>query len=173
MTDYPTTLPAPQVADYSVQANIGLSAVTFENGNRRMRRMVREERHTFNLTFVFSTTQLWTWQSWANQFGFDWHLMNLESAFSGLSVSGSRLIPHYVRYTSDISIEALGNNYHRVAVAAELDLDRAPSVNITPTGIWYVAGTPAAPATNTITAGSPSAPAANTITAGTPAVPAA
>lgn len=171
MTDYPSTLPAPQIADYSVQANIGLSAVSFEAGNRRQRRMSRRERHVFGLSFVFSTAQLWAWQSWANQWGYDWHLMNMESAFSGLS--GVRLLPHYIRYTSDIGIEALGNGYHRVTVSAELDLDRQPNGGIVPSGNWYVAGTPAAPAVNTITAGTPAAPAADTITAGTPALPAA
>lgn len=171
MTDYPSTLPAPQIADYAVQANIGLTVVSFEAGNRRQRRVSRRERHTFNLSFVFTTAQLWAWQSWANQWGYDWHQMNLESAYSGLS--GSRLIPHYVRYTSDIGIEALGNGYHRVTVSAELDLDRPPSGDIVPTGNWFVAGAPATPATDTITAGTPAAPAANTITAGTPAIPAA
>jgi hypothetical protein len=58
-------------------------------------------------------------------------------------------------------------------VSAELDLDRPPSGNISTTGSWYVAGTPASPAADTITAGSPSSPATNTITAGTPAIPAA
>lgn len=173
MTDYPTTLPLPQIADYSSQTAMGLSAVTFEAGNRRQRRMSRRQRHTFTLSFVFTTGQLWTWQSWANSNGYDWHLMNLESAYSGFSVSGDRLIPHYVRYISDIGVEALGNDYHRVTVSAALDLDRPPSGNIVPSGNRFVAGTPASPATDTITAGTPSAPAANTITAGTPAIPAA
>lgn len=173
MTDYPSTLPAPQAAEYSAQALMGLSAVTFEAGNRRQRRGARRERHVFNLTFIFSTAQLWTWQSWANIYGYDWHLMDLESPYSGLSATGDRLIPHYIRYTSDIGIEALGNGYHRATVTAELDLDRAPTGNIVPTGNWFVAGAPATPAVNTITAGTPSTPAVNTITSGTPAVPAA
>lgn len=173
MTDYPSTLPLPQIADFSAQTAMGLTSVSFEAGNRRQRRVSRRQRHTFNLSFVFTTAQLWTWQSWANGSGYDWHLMLLESAYSGFSVSGDRLIPHYVRYISDIGIEALGNDYHRVTVSAALDLDRPPSGDIVPTGNWFVAGAPASPAANTITAGTPAAPAADTITAGTPAVPAA
>ena len=152
---------------------MGLTATTFEAGNRRQRKGTSRQRHTFNLSFVFTTGQLWTWQSWANLYGYDWHLMNLESAYSGFSITGDRLIPHYVRYTSDIGIEALGNGYFRVTVSAALDLDRPPSGDIVPSGNWYVAGAPATPAANTITAGTPAAPATDTITAGTPAVPAA
>lgn len=173
MSDYPTTLPLPSVMDYAVQTVMGVSGVTFEAGNRRQRRTSRRERHTFNLSFTFTTAQLWAWQSWANQYGYDWHLMNLESAYSGFSATGDRLIPHYVRYTTDINIETLGGGYFRVMVSAELDLDRPPYSAITPTGNWYVGGTPDAPATDTITAGTPASPAANTITAGTPAIPAA
>lgn len=173
MTDYPSTLPLPAIADYAVQTVMGVAAVAFENGNRRQRRTSRRERHTFNLSFTFTTAQLWTWQSWANQYGYDWHQMLLESAYSGFSATGDRLILHYIRYTSDIDIEAIGNGYLRVTVSAELDLDRPPSGNIVPTGNWYVAGTPASPATNTITAGTPASPATDTITAGTPATPAA
>jgi hypothetical protein len=173
MADYPSSLPLPLVADYAVQTVMGVSSVGFERGNKRQRRTSSRERHTFSLSFVFTTAQLWAWQSWANQSGYEWHLMNLESAYSALSDTGARLVPHYVRYTSDITIEALGNGYLRVLVAAELDLDRAPDGRITPTGNWYVSGTPAAPATNTITAGTPASPASNTITAGTPTQPAA
>lgn len=173
MPDYPSTLPLPSVADYAVQTIVGVGAVTFENGQSRQRRTSRRERHTFNMSFTFSTAQLWAWQSWANQFGYDWHLMLLESAYSGVSSLGDRLIQHFIRYTSDIGIEALGNGYFRVSVSAELDLDRPPSGNVSTSGNWYVAGTPSSPATNTITAGSPSSPATDTITAGTPAIPAA
>lgn len=173
MSDYPLTLPLPLVAEYAVQTVVGVSAVSFERGNNRQRRTASRERHTFSLSFVLTTAQLWEWQSWANQSGYDWHLMNLESAYSALSGSGARLVPHYVRYISDITIETLGGGYLRVLVSAELDLGRVPASNITPTGNWYVGGTPATPAANTITAGTPASPAVNTITAGTPILPAA
>lgn len=173
MANYPDGLPLPLVADYSVATVMGVSAVEFEGGNNRQRRTSARQRHTFSLSFVFTTGQLWEWQSWANQSGYDWHQMLLESSYSGFSSLGDRLVLHYIRYTSDIGIETLGNGYLRVMVSAELDLDRPPSGSISESGNWYVAGTPASPATNTITAGSPSSPATNTITAGTPAIPAA
>lgn len=173
MSIFPSGLPLPAVADYAVQTSIGVSAITFERGNNRQRRISAKQLHTFNLSFTFTTEQLWTWQSWANHYGYEWHQMMLESAYSGSPPGGERLIPHFIRYTSDINIETLGNGYLRVYVTAELDVSRPPSGEITPSGIWYVAGTPASPATDTITAGTPSAPASNTITAGTPAIPAA
>lgn len=171
MSAYPSTLPCPQIEGYQVDIDYGVSGVTFENGNRRQRRQFRQERHYFTFSLVLTTAQLWTWQSWANQFGYDWHYMNLESNYSGLA--GQTLIPHYIRYISDISIEAVDIDYFRVSVQAEMDVDTLPIGVVEFTGDWLIANTPAAPATDRIIAGTPAAPATDFIIAGSPAAPAA
>ncbi len=173
MVAYPDGLPLPQVADYSVSTVRGLGAVRFERGNTRQRRMSRRDRNVFGLTFTFTVAEPWTWQSWANQYGYDWHNMDLESAYSGLSVTGASLIPHTVRYISDIAYQTIASGIVRVSVQAEIDVTTIPQGIIAPSGNWYVAGTPASPATDKILAGTPSAPSTDTIIAGTPALPAA
>lgn len=173
MAEYPSTLPGPQIADYGVSNIFGLSAVRFENGGTRQRRGAKRDRIVFSLSFVFSTAELWVWQSWANAQGYDWHTMDLESAWSGLSSTGETVIPHTVRYISDISTYPLGSGYHRVAVQAEMDVNTLPQGVVVQTGNWYVARTPSNPATDRIIAGSPSAPSTDVIIAGSPDLPAA
>lgn len=173
MTDYPSTLPAPQIAEYAIETAMPISAVTFERGNKRQRRGAKRDRQVFTLSFIFSTAQLTVWQLWANQYGYNWHSMDLESAYSGLSLDESILIPHTVRYISDIALQLVAPDVFRVSVTAEMDVSTIPEGALPSSGNWYVAGTPASPATNTITAGTPASPAADSIIAGSPALPAA
>lgn len=174
MTDYPSTLPAPQIAEYGVGNQFGLSAVRFETGQTRQRRGAKRDKLYFVMSFVFTTPQLWEWQSWANQYGYDWHLMDLESHWSGLALTAESTIPHRVRYTSDITITALGAGYVKATVQAEMDTDTIPQNVVVVSGNWYLAGEPATPSnSNNILAGTPSSPSANAIIAGSPSLPAA
>lgn len=172
MASYPGFLPAPQVASYATETIVGVSAVTFERGNTRQRRSIRRERIVFNLAMVFDIPQLWAWQSWANQYGYDWHTMNLQSHYAGLA--GSTLIPHLVRYISDIQIEPVGFDQVRVSLQAEMDANTLPGGFVDFTGNWYLGGTPAAPSSaNSVLGGTPASPSTNFIVAGSPGNPAA
>lgn len=171
MTDYPGSLPAPQIEGYQVEIDYGTTGVTFENGNRRQRKGFRKERHFFQYSLVLDINELWTWQSWANQYGYDWHYEDMVSNYSG--TTGKALIPHYIRYISDINIEPVDRDYFRVSLQAEMDLNTLPTGTIVVSGNWYVARTPSNPPTDRILAGTPAAPSANIIIAGTPGTPAA
>lgn len=173
MTDYPSTLPAPQIAEYGISNQFGLSSVRFENGQTRQRRGAKRDKLYFSFSFIFTTAQLWEWQSWANLYGYDWHQMDLESHWSGLTLTGEKIISHTVRYIGDITIMPLGGGYVKATVQAEMDTDTVPQNVVVVSGNWYVARTPSNPATDTIIAGTPSAPSANVIIAGTASVPAA
>lgn len=164
MTDYPTTLPCPQIEGYQVETDFNISRVQFEHGNVRQRRNAQHELHTFALSLVLSTRQLWEWQSWANRFGFDWHWMSIESHYG--------FIPHHIRYIGDISIEAVDAGYFRASFHAEMDVNTLPQGVFKPTGDVIIAGTPPAPAPDWIVAGTPGAPAINEIIAGSPGTPA-
>lgn len=167
MTAYPAGLPVPLIADYQAVVSSGVSAVAFEHGNTRQRRSVRKERHVFTLSLVLSTSELWTWQSWANTYGYDWHYLNLTSNFSGLA--GECAIPHYVRYTGDISIRHLGGDYVMVSFQAEMQVNSLPQGVIVPSGDIIVGGTPASPSnSNDVQAGTPASPSADFIIAGSP-----
>ena len=168
---YPSSLPCPQLSDYQLNIDYGMQAVTFENGHRRQRKAFKQKRMVFSLSFVLTNAQLWTWQSWANKYGYDWHWMNLESNFSG--AVGSNVSGHYIRYITDIAIEPVDHKYFRVVVQAEMDLNTTPQGAIAFTGNWIVGGTPAAPAANFYVGQTPSAPSTDFIIAGTPEAPAA
>ena len=172
MASYPGYLPAPQVSGYATETIVGVSAVTFERGNTRQRRSIRRERIVFGLSMVLNTTDLWAWQSWANQYGYDWHTMPLVSHYSGLA--GSTLIAHTIRYISDIVIEPVAFGYMRVSVQAEMDANTLPGGFVDFTGNWYLGGTPAVPSSsNRVLGGTPASPSTNFIVAGTPGNPAA
>lgn len=172
MAAYPEFLPAPQVSGYGVETITGVSAVTFERGNTRQRRSIRRERHVFNLSLVLTMPDLWAWQSWANQYGYDWHTMNLQTHYAGLA--GTTLLPHLVRYISDITIEPVGFDYVRVSLQAEMDANTLPGGLVDFTGNWYLGGTPAAPSSsNWVLGGTPASPSVNFIVAGSPGNPAA
>ncbi len=171
MAEYPSGLPIPQIDGYEVEIDYGMNAVTFENGNRRQRRQYKKERYFFRFSVVLDMIQLWTWQSWANKYGYDWHFMNLQSNYSG--TAGKAVIPHYIRYISDISIDPADRENYRVSVQAEMDVNTLPTGTITVSGNWYVARTPSNPPTDYIIAGTPATPSANIIIAGNPGTPAA
>lgn len=171
MTDYPKGLPCPQISDYQVIVDHAYSSVTFEHGNRRQRVGVKQERTIFSLSLVLTTEQLWTWQVWANHYGYDWHWTSLESQYSGYT--GTALSRHFIRYISDISIDPVDVGWFRASFQAELDLDTTPQGTIDFTGNWYIARTPANPAPDVLIAGTPAAPSTNVIIAGTPGFPAA
>jgi hypothetical protein len=167
MTAYPSSLPLPQIEGYQVAVTIGTSGVQFENGNSRRRRSARQERHVFSMALVLSVSDLWDWQSWANEFGYDWHYLNLTTSFAGFTTG--RTLPHYIRYIGDISIEPVSASHVRVSFQAEMDLNTLPLGIIEQTGNVYVAGTPASPSSsNTIRAGTPASPSTDQIIAGTP-----
>lgn len=171
-SSYPAGLPAPQFAGYANETNVGLSAVQFEAGNRRQRRTAAKDREAFAVFFQFTTQQWWQWLSWVNQYGYDWHSLKLASAYSGLSISGEILIPHTVRYTSDIGFELVSPGIFRVSTQLEMDVSTVPQSIFTPSGNIYAAGTAASPATDKIVAGTAASPSSDIIIAGTATLPA-
>jgi hypothetical protein len=172
MAQYPTGLPSAAIDSYSVDVSYGVYRTDFEHGNTRQRRTVTEKRHEFNMSMTLTMPELWQWQAWANAYGYDWHVMELLSPFSGFT--GSVLIPHEIRYIGDISISLIGLDHVRVSVRAELNLESVPAEPIVPSGDWILGGTPSSPSSsNAIRGGIPSSPSTDFIISGTPAVPAA
>lgn len=169
---YPGNLPGPLVSAYSVETVVGVTSVAFENGNTRQRTAASVQKTSFDLTFVFTIVDLWQWQAWANAYGYEWHDMELASAYSGQS--DSVLVTHRVRYTGDFVITLVDQRHVQVSIRAELDVNSPPAGAIVPSGDWIIGGTPDIPSSsNSIQAGTPAAPSANAIIAGTPGIPAA
>lgn len=119
--NYPSFLPCPQLEGYQIGISYGSEGVVFENGNSRRRRQFQTEVHTFSMSMVFTSKQLWDWQTWANRSGFNWHWMSLASDLSGSSTTSL----HNVRYIGDFSIEPVDAQYFKVTVQAEMNLNTA------------------------------------------------
>lgn len=173
MTDYPSILPCPMASDYKGLVDFGLLAVKFNRGNTRRRRMASSRLETYDLSFAYTLQQLWTFQTWANQFGYDWHYMPIITHYSGF-VDPANVLPTRVRISGDISITTLNADMFRVRFPIEVDTTTRPFGITVPSGDWIIAKSPDAPSSpNWIVAGTPPAPSTDTITAGTPVLPAA
>lgn len=169
--DYPKTLPCPQIDGYGYSVDFGLSQVIFENGRGRQRRGVYSEKYIFDMSLVLSMEQVWEWQSWANQYGYNWHYMPLMSNFAGLQEATQ--IPHFIRYISDITLEPVDIGYMRASFQAEMDSNTPPKGIVEQTGDWITGGAPATPSADIIIAGAPGSPSVDLIIAGSPGQPAA
>lgn len=165
--DYPSTLPSATVAGATVTLSYGLTATSFENGRSRQRRKTKREIRSLSLSYVFTGPQLWEWQSWANENGYDWHYEYAVTDYSGIRPSTS--MRHYLRYTGDIAIEAAGVNLYRVYVPAEMGIASLPEDLFTPTGNVIFGGRPGSPSTpDVISAETASGIATDQIKAGYP-----
>ena len=172
--DYPATLPCPQIEGYQVSVTYGTTGVMFENGITRRRHGPKKEMHIFSIALVLSTAQLWTWQSWANVNGYDWHWMGLASDVFGFR--GTIMQKHYIRYISDITINPVDAKYFRVSFQAEMDINFTTPGIFEPSNRWLIGKRPVAPATPDVVIAEIApgvAPATDNISAGFPGLPAA
>lgn len=169
--NYPAILPCPQIDGYQVAVVYGTTGVRFENGMSRRRKGPKREQHVFSLSIVLTTAQLWTWQSWANDYGYEWHWINLPSNYAGATAETA--VPHYIRYIGDITIEPVDALYFAVSVQAELDINTKPGELFEPTGDWIIGMSPATPPGNVISAETANGIATDQINAGIPGLTAA
>lgn len=160
MANYPASLPQPQVEGYQVEIDYGIRNTLFENGNRRQRKVFQFERTVVTMTLVLSSAQLWTWQKFANDAGYDWHYMDFPSQYSGRPQFAKA---HLVRYIGDISITAIDPRYYRVTLQAEVDMTAVQQSAAVFSGNWVISDRTAAllSAEETLVAGSPRFPAAD------------
>jgi hypothetical protein len=173
MTDYPHSLPCPLVATYKGDIDFGFSTVSFNRGNKRRRRLATVRLEKYDITFTFTTQQLWQFQAWANLFGYDWHYMPIVTHFSGF-INPTGPLLHRVRIISDLAITAIGADTFNVKLSIEVDTASRPFGIIAPSGNWIIGGTPPLPSSpDRIIAGTPPSPSTELVMAGTPVVPAA
>ena len=169
--DYPSTLPSPTAGGYQVNVSYGLVSTRFENGQARQRRTTKKEAKQLSLSFTCTGQQLWTWQSWANANGYSWHYASVLTDYSGIRPGTP--MKHLLRYTGDITIEALGVNIYRAYVVAEVQVGSIPDILFTPTGNWIIGRRPFNPPADTISAETAGGLATDIIKAGYPGLPAA
>lgn len=170
---YPAGLPCVQILPYAYDVNMGVLRTPMDGGYSRQRRLHNVMPHDFKLEFVMAIADLYAWQTWVNQFAYDYFYLPLESMHS--SLAGKVAAPTLVRFTTNLSFENVVYGWIRVRVGAELSPIAPATVTPPPdtSGDWIIAGRPATPSTpDTYTAGRPASPSnGNTVIAGEPGAP--
>lgn len=166
---YPATFPYPLLADYAYTIGSGVIRTPMESGAPRQRRRWRNMPHAFNLSFAVKVADLDLWQSWINANGYDWFEIDLVTNQTG--VTNLCASPHYVRFTSDLSVAALTPKVLKISVNAELSQVQA-GPPVPDYGVWIIGGTPAAPSLDFMVGGTPAAPSPNITNPGVPSAPA-
>jgi hypothetical protein len=166
---YPATFPVPRVAAYQYNVDAGLIRTPMDGGFPRQRRLYDVMPHAWSLEFVLTNATLYGWQTWVNSYGYDYFQIDMTSWLS--SQAGKLVVPHIIRFTSNLVVEVSAKPNFVVRVEADLSPSQVTTFNPTPYGNWIDAGEPSVPATDTRTAGRPASPSLDTTTAGKPATP--
>ena len=168
---YPQSFRLPDV-EYSAAVDMGVLRTPFDSGASRQRRRYTWMPTQISVRFVMHYQRKALWLQWWNQNAYDW----FEMAVPDMTVKHAtdRCEPLLVRCITDLQINPVGRDHVEITTVIELH----PAWNAAMAGqgpnqiCWIIAGTPPAPAADTVTAGTPAAPAVDTVTAGTPANPA-
>ena len=170
LKNYPSSYRLPD-ADYVMQLDAGVLRTPFENGHSRQRRRYKTLPTVIDVTFTVKNTQKYSWMLWWGSNAYTWFNMQLPTLFQQLD-PGKNCKLSKVRCISDLSLRPAGGEYVQISCMMELSHDSASAIAGGQNCNWIIGGTPAAPASDTITGGTPAASATNTITAGTPSAPA-
>lgn len=172
---YPTTFRLPEWTPLAMNFDAGLLRTEFAAGNSRQRRRYTVEPVQIEATIVMKRNEWGKWHRWWMLNAFDWFLMPLASPYA--SELGKNCDPTLVRCMSDVAIP----NFYtfdvleiKVTLEALFDPATAGLGPDAPSDIWIIAGRPVSPALSKVyVAGTPAAPAADTVLSGTPARPSA
>lgn len=116
MTDYPITLPAPQIAGFRTTIDSGLIRTQMPM-HQAQRRVFSSMPHRFEMTFVMTLVEWGEWQAWVKANGFTWFNMDLPTFYCG--ENGDTVLPTLIRFTSPASASAAGVGVVQVSIAAE------------------------------------------------------
>jgi hypothetical protein len=169
---YPKEFTCPLIANYAMETELGINRTEFINGQFRNRKRYSGEVTVVNLDFALPFQSMFYWMRWVNQNAYTWFLMDLYSMHS--AVENGRMLPHRLRFISDIKGSTYNERWAKASVDAEFDPNY--DVKLLPefTGVWIIAGDPPAPsAPDIVIPGTVPAPSINVVNPGTPQFPAA
>lgn len=115
---YPVNFPAPRIAPYAWEVDMGVLRTPMDGGLARQRRLYDVMPHAYALQFALPITLLFDWQSWVNQYAYDYFELPLISWLS--SQAATKTSVHIARFTSNLKIEFNPNDAVLVSVSAEL-----------------------------------------------------
>jgi len=129
---YPDSFPTPTVAGYGIDVDMGLTRTEMEKGIAKQRRRYTNMPHKYTCNFVMDYSVLVSWQSWINEFGYDWFDIELSSMYSSLQDPNCLL--HSARVISNLSITPLSARAWKVS--AILETVQVPADAPTVIGSW-------------------------------------
>lgn len=169
---YPADFVVPDRQPYAYQVDMGVVRSEMAAGNARQRRAYRIMPHYLALSFHMRIEELYLWQNWINQFGYDYFLCPVSVMYAGGPPAPANMRREVLRFTSDLQITMDGWNFVGVTVAAELSNDAQTANPPIGLGGWIVGGTPADPnSLQWYVGGTPAAPSPAWATGGTPGAP--
>ena len=117
MPSYPATLPAPDMAGFAGEVDMGVirSDLPARQAQRRVHNVMP---HSFTIAFTMTVAEWGRWYIWALASGYHWFTLDLPTLYAGLG-SGS-LSPVTIRLTGPIMQSALSSDAVRVTVEAEI-----------------------------------------------------
>ena len=166
---FPVDFRLPENVDYVETVDMGILRTPFETGHSRQRRRYVNMPTVAQLTFVIRQNFRGRFQQWWNAFGSGPEYFEMPMPTMRASLNNQRCINTLVRGISDLEISPRGTEHWEIRVLVEFHPGWAAGLTTLEECDWIIAGTPAAPATDTFTAGTPAAPGTDTVTAGTPA----
>lgn len=169
---YSSNLPCPRIDGYALSVDSGLVRTSFDSGHTRQRRRFSNQPTTINLEFSMSVTDLYDWQKWANEWGYEWFTMALKTKWS--AVFDGDAVMHRIKFVSNLAVRALSPDWVSVSVTAIVDVNYVPSPGLPVfTGDWVIAGEPPAPSADWVIAGEAPGPnEPDEVIAGNPSNPA-
>ena len=166
---YPSVYPQPLMLPYGFNVDMGVLRTPMDGGLARQRRLYDVMPHTFQLQFIVTTAELYSWQQWVNQYAYDFFQIDLVSRIS--SQAGANCAPHFVRFTTDLAFEQFDKGMLRITVAAELSPAQVSNYDPPAGDVWIIGGDPETPSPGHVFGGTPDAPSPGIVIAGRPGSP--
>jgi hypothetical protein len=108
-------LPCPSISAFSYSANMGVLRTSIATGHARQRRLFKDQPRTYELNWLLTTSQLNQWETFAQQYGYDWHFLPMVTG----QVPDWHPAEHPIRYISNFEVNLAQRDLWEVTVQAE------------------------------------------------------
>ena len=108
-------IPCPSIEQFSYTAAMGVLRTAVATSHARQRRLHKEQPRTYSLSWVLKTEDLYTWERFAQQHGYNWHFLPMVTG----QVPKWFPVEHPIRYIDDFQVQLLQENLWEVTVTAE------------------------------------------------------
>lgn len=115
---YPSEFPCPEIGSYVYEVAMG-QLTGQQRGHSVTRKQWDHMPHLVRATYVLEDKQLGIWQQWMETNGINWFNIPLVTMYNK-PLNDGRAPMHVARVISDISIQAINENWFRANVEFEL-----------------------------------------------------